>query len=98
MTFEITRDGTAMSVSITGRLDTKTTPKLEGELLGSLGGVEDLTFDLGELEYVSSTGLRLFLLAQKTMGKQGEMRLTHVRQTVMDVFEVTGFDSILTFA
>ena len=86
-----------MTVSVAGRLDTKSTPELESELMGSLEGITDLTFDLGELEYVSSTGLRLFLLAQTTMSKQGEMRLTHVRQTVMDVFEVTGFDSILTF-
>ncbi len=87
-----------MTVSVAGRLDTKSTPELESELMGSLEGITDLTFDLEKLEYVSSTGLRLFLLAQKTMSRQGEMRLTHVRQTVMDVFEVTGFDGILTFA
>lgn len=87
-----------MTVSVAGRLDTKSTPELESELMGSLEGITDLTFDLEKLEYVSSTGLRLFLLAQKTMSRQGEMRLIHVRQTVMDVFEVTGFDSILTFA
>ena len=49
-----------------------------------------------ELDYISSAGLRVLLSAQKVMNKQGEMTLTNVSETVMEIFEVTGFSDILT--
>ena len=52
--------------------------------------------DFEKLEYISSAGLRVLLSAQKTMAKRGEMKLTHVNETVMEIFEVTGFADILT--
>ena len=42
-----------------------------------------------------SAGLRVLLSAQKIMGKQGEMKVTHVGETIMEIFEVTGFSDIL---
>ena len=48
------------------------------------------------LEYISSAGLRVLLATQKTMNKQGEMKVAHVQEMVMEVFEVTGFNDILT--
>ncbi len=48
------------------------------------------------LDYLSSAGLRVLLGAQKIMNKQGSMRVTHVNDTIMDIFEVTGFADILT--
>ena len=56
----------------------------------------ELTFDLAGLEYISSAGLRVLLSAQKTMNRQGTMKLTHVNETIMEIFEVTGFSDILT--
>ena len=56
----------------------------------------ELVLDLAELEYISSAGLRVLLGAQKIMMKQGSMKLTHVNETVMEIFEVTGFVDILT--
>lgn len=55
-----------------------------------------LNFDMEALEYVSSAGLRVLLSAQKIMNKQGEMKVTHVSETIMEIFEVTGFSDILT--
>ena len=49
-----------------------------------------------KLDYISSAGLRVLLAAQKTMNKQGEMRVVHVNETVMEIFEVTGFADILS--
>ena len=79
-----------------GRLDTVTAPDLEKEFKDSLDSVEDLTLDFEKLEYISSAGLRVLLSAQKTMNKQGKMELTHVGETIMEIFEVTGFSDILT--
>ena len=83
-------------VSLTGRLDTTTAPQLDKELKASLGGVTELIIDMGALEYISSAGLRVLLSAQKVMNKQGEMKVIHVNDTIMEIFEVTGFSDILT--
>ena len=95
MTINKKQDGTALTVGIEGRLDTTTAPQLEAELKASYEGITELTLDLSALDYISSAGLRVLLSAQKTMTKQGEMKVTGANETVMEVFEVTGFSDIL---
>ena len=82
--------------TLEGRLDTITAPELEQALQDVLPGLTELTLDLENLEYISSAGLRVLLSAQKTMKKQGTMKVVHVNETVMEIFEVTGFSEILT--
>ena len=96
MRIEKTDNGTALTIALEGRLDTTTAPELEKEIRASLNGITDLKFDLEKLEYISSAGLRVLLLAQKIMNKQGSMKLSGVNDVVMEVFEVTGFADILT--
>ena len=78
------------------QLDTVTAPQLEAALSNALDGVTELTLDFAKLEYISSAGLRVLLATQKKMNKQGSMKLTHVCEAVMEVFEVTGFSDILS--
>ena len=85
-----------LNISLEGRLDTMTAPDLEAQLTASLGGVENLVFDLAKLEYISSAGLRVLLSAQKTMNKQGTMVVRNATEEVKEIFEVTGFSDILT--
>ena len=85
-----------LSIVLDGRLDTITAPELEKELKDSLNGVSELMLDFAMLEYISSAGLRVLLSAQKIMNKQGKMKVVHVRETIMEIFEVTGFSDILT--
>jgi anti-sigma B factor antagonist len=89
-------EGNKLTVALEGRLDTTTAPELDAVLKDSLGGVEDLTMDFEGLEYISSAGLRVLLATQKVMNKQGKMKVIHVNEVVMDVFDVTGFADILT--
>ena len=89
-------DGSALYISLEGRLDTTTAPQLEAELKQSIDGITLLELDFDKLEYLSSAGLRVILAAQKTMNKQGKMVIRHVNETIMEVFEVTGFIDILT--
>ena len=96
MTIEKNLNGTELTVTITGRLDTTTAPLLEAEFKQSLGGVEKLVLDFASLEYLSSAGLRVLLAAQKVMNKQGEMIIKNVNETINEIFEVTGFIDILT--
>ncbi|MEH2942014.1 STAS domain-containing protein [Lachnospiraceae bacterium KK002] len=89
-------NGTQLSLVLEGRLDTTTAPELEKELDSGLEGVTELIFDMEGLDYLSSAGLRILLGAQKTMKKQGSMKVIHVNETIMEIFEVTGFADILT--
>ena len=82
-------DNDILTVELEGRLDTVTAPDLENELKDSLEGVTSLVMDLGALDYISSAGLRVLLSAQKTMNRQGSMKVTHVNETIMEIFEVT---------
>ena len=96
MTIDRVQEGDALTVSLEGRLDTTTAPQLEAELKQSLDGVTALALDMEKLDYLSSAGLRVLLAAQKQMNKQGTMVIRHVNETIMEVFEVTGFIDILT--
>lgn len=89
-------NATELTIALEGRLDTTTAPGLEAELKNSLTGIESLAMDFAELEYISSAGLRVLLSAQKVMNKQGKLVIRHVNETIMEVFEVTGFIDILT--
>ena len=91
-----TDENGALTIALEGRLDTSSSPQLEAELNESLPGVQDLVFDMEKLEYISSAGLRVLLLAQKAMNRQGKMKLVHVNEVVGEVLEVTGFTDILT--
>ena len=91
-----TQNGTELVVALEGRLDTTTAPALEKALQESFDGVSELTLDFAGLEYISSAGLRVLLSAQKTMNGQGSMKLVHVNEAIMEIFEVTGFLDILT--
>ncbi len=94
MTINKETDGSKLLVKVEGRLDTTTAPELDKELK-ALDGVTELVLDFADLQYISSAGLRVLLSAQKVMSKQGSMKLTNVSETVMEIFDVTGFSDIL---
>ena len=85
-----------LTVKLEGRLDTTTSPELEMDLKDALTDVTDLVFDFEKLEYISSAGLRVLLATQKAMNKKGSMKVIHVCETIMEIFDVTGFTDILT--
>ena len=96
MTITKNLEGKKLTVSLEGRLDTTTSPQLEAELKTAVNGVEELVMDLEKLEYMSSAGLRVMLAAQKVMNRQGSMKVVHVNDTISEIFEITGFNEILT--
>ena len=96
MTVEIKRRADETTLEIVGRLDTTTAPALDKTINEDLGETKSLLLDLKGLEYISSAGLRVLLSAQKKMNKAGLMKLTGVREEIMEVFEMTGFSDILT--
>ena len=96
MTIEKIINGTAATLKIVGRLDTTTAPELEAVIDACAADIKELVLDCSALEYVSSAGLRVILKAQKLMSEQGELKLTNVNETIMEVFDITGFADILT--
>lgn len=77
-----------------GRLDTITSPDMEKAINETIPGISELTLDFAKLEYISSSGLRVLLSAQKSIG--GSMKLCNVNETIMEIFDITGFSDILT--
>lgn len=92
-----TTDGSTLTLALAGRLDTITAPNLEAEIKASVdASVTELVLDLAALEYISSAGLRVLLSGHKLMQKQGSMVVKNVAPAVMEVFSITGFNSMLT--
>lgn len=96
MTINHTVNGSTLTVSLEGRLDTITAPQLEAFLKEHLSGVTELSLDFAALEYISSAGLRVLLSSQKTMNSQGKMTVCNVNAEIAEIFDITGFADILT--
>lgn len=96
MTVEKILNGESAKIAVAGRLDTQTAPLLEKELDDVISSLNELIFDMSSLEYISSAGLRVILKAQKIMNAQGSMKLIGVNDSIMEVFDITGFLDILT--
>ena len=99
MEIKVVDEGKPYVFAIEGRLDTNTAPQLE-EFAGGLNekGVSDISVDMKSCDFVSSAGLRVIVAMQKRAATGGSLVFSNVAPEVMEVFEMTGFDRILTFA
>ena len=97
MTINFTHDGTALTVAPEGRLDTATSPELAARMEPELKDVKELTIDMAKVDYLSSGGLRVLLATQQKMDDcGGTLKLIHVNEYIQEVFEMTGFSSLIT--
>lgn len=94
MEIKVNKNGTELTISPVGRMDTATSPEVQAVVDENIGDVTDLTFDLGELKYLSSAGLRVLMSAQKTMLSQGSMKLINVNEDILDIFDMTGLTDV----
>ena len=89
------KNGTALTVRLSGELNTLTAPDLSALLEKELGGMQTLTLDFTGCDYVSSAGLRVLLGTFKQMkAAGGDMRLANVGENFMDVLQNTGLDAV----
>ena len=85
-----------VEIVLVGKLDTKTAPQLDLEM-AELKDMRSVDMDFAKLDYVSSAGLRVLLSVQKHMNTSGgRLIIRNVNESVMEVFEMTGFADILT--
>ena len=97
MTNNVERDFELVTLEVTGRLDTTTAPNLELVINELSEDTKELVFDVAELEYISSAGIRVLLKACKKMNEnQGIMRVEKANDIVRDVFEMTGLLEMLS--
>jgi anti-anti-sigma factor len=91
-------DDEKTTLAISGRLDTITAPQLQEVLIPKLGEQKNVELDLSELDYISSAGLRVLLIGEKTATSQGSRQtIVNVMPEVMGVFKLTGFSNVLRF-
>ena len=90
----MTNDGGEYTFLLKGRLDTLTSPDLEARINEVVDDATKLILDLTDLEYISSAGLRVLLGAAQAMEDKGEMVVRNLTQSVLEVFELTGFSHL----
>jgi len=96
MTINKTQNDEKVTLTLSGRLDTTTAPKLQEVLIPEFDEVKQMELDFAELEYVSSAGLRVLLMGEKTAKtKDATMKLINVSHEIMEIFNMTGFSGIL---
>ena len=96
MTIDQNLEGSRLTFKLEGKLDTTTAPELKEALDRAIDGVTELIMDISELIYISSAGLRVLFSTHKTMSeKGGNMVITGANDTVMEIFDMTGFSDFL---
>ncbi len=85
-----------LTISVEGSIDTLTASEFESKVIKALDGVKKLILDFAKVEYVSSAGLRTIILLNEKMEEKEGMTIKNINDEVRDVFEMTGFDELLT--
>ena len=86
----------SLTVSVEGSIDTVTAPELDSQLQANWEGITELIMDLAAVDYISSAGLRVILMANQQMEDcDGSMTVRNVNDDIKEIFEMTGFDSLL---
>ncbi len=89
-------NGNKATVELEGRIDAKTAPEIEKELLALPQEIKALDLDFRKVRYISSAGLRVLTLMQQTYDdKNGSMKIIGPIDEIMEIFEITGFIEIL---
>ena len=97
MNVTVTGCGTYTRIILSGRIDTTSSAQFQQVILSTFQKDKHIVIDFLNVQYISSAGLRALLIGQKTAtSKGGTMKLTNVGETVKDILEMSGFDSILT--
>ena len=97
MEFDLTREDDKLTITISGEIDSGNADELEQCVLDNLDGVNELILDMKDVEYIASAGLRVILMARKTLGKNKVLRIVNAQENVMEIFEMVGFLEIITF-
>ena len=97
MTINKEQENQKVTLYVDGRLDTTTAPKFQDALMPAFEEAEEIIVDLTKLAYMSSAGLRVLLMGQKTANAKGvSLKISGVSEEIMEIFVITGFAETLT--
>lgn len=97
MIIETKREDNTLYITLEGELNTASAPDLEAALVEEVKDDDTVIFDMTELSYITSAGLRIIVSCYKQTVDNGALILRDVNEDVREIFEVTGLDSFLTF-
>lgn len=95
LNFEKNYEENTLTVMLDGKLDTGTTPELTAAVENDAETVDKIVFDMKNLKYISSAGLRLLLSLHKKMSNKGGFVIRNINETNAEILEFTGFSEIL---
>jgi len=96
MVIEKKQDGSTIVLIPAGLIDTSSATDFDNEIEDSLKETKNLTIDFSKVTYISSSGLRALVKAQKKASVDGVLKITNVRGAVKEVFDLTGFSEFLS--
>ncbi len=98
MEITVTVAGEVKVIRIEGKFDTQTSPDVQTQLTQLIDqGATKLVVNFEKLAYISSAGLRVLLAAAKRLkGNSGKLRICGLNEVVQEVFDISGFTTILT--
>lgn len=98
MKIETSKNGSTLTVTMQGNLDTVTAPDLENELKKNLDGITELILDFTDVPFISSAGIRVILWAYKTLPTlERKLIVKNASTEIKEVFDLTGINSLLVF-
>ena len=89
------KDGSKITISLAGRIDSMTSAKLEESLAGEFDGMDEVILDMSEVSYISSAGLRVLLGARKAVGSGASFAVENANEDLRGIFEVTKLMQLL---
>ena len=91
------KEGEIVTITIRGRLDAATAPVADNEIKKIMDNdCFRILFNLNDLEYLSSGGLRVILgVAKELKRKEGKLVLCSLNPFVKEIFVVSGFESLI---
>lgn len=95
MGITVTNDNKVYTIIITGRIDTLTAPELEVKFGEIKNDADKVIFDMTEVEYISSAGMRTIVAAHRAMAAKDGLVLRGIKKNVRTIINLTGFNKVL---
>ena len=95
MKVKSSKNGSACTLTVEGKIDTMTAPELDEAVKSNLPKCDKMIFDFTNVEYITSAGLRVLVYAQRELMKKGGVEITGVNDSLKNVFTVTGMYKVL---
>lgn len=95
MYVQVSERNSCIEIEVFGRLDAMTTPRLESIITQIPDDVKEIIFNLNKLDYISSAGIRVFLMTYKRFGKTSKISVINVTLLIKEKLDMLGVSNFL---